>query len=104
MGKFSTKRILTVVTAFAMCLVIAVASIAVSSAGSTYDELFIEHTGDDLLIAFNNRYLIDSVKACSDEKIVLSMSSPLTSMNIQPAVEEEGEEEIFMLLPVRMKD
>lgn len=77
---------------------------AVSSAGSTYDELFIDHTGDDLLIAFNNRYLIDSVKACSDEKIVLSMSSPLTSMNIQPAVEEEGEEEIFMLLPVRMKD
>ena len=77
---------------------------AVSSAGSTYDELFIEHTGEDLLIAFNNRYLIDSVKACSDEKIVLSMSSPLTSMNIQPAVEEEGEEEIFMLLPVRMKD
>lgn len=77
---------------------------AVSSAGSTYDELFIEHTGDDLLIAFNNRYLIDSVKACSDEKIVLSMSSPLTSMNIQPAVAEEGEEEIFMLLPVRMKD
>lgn len=77
---------------------------AVSSAGSTYDELFIEHTGEDLLIAFNNRYLIDSVKACSDEKIVLSMSSPLTSMNIQPALEEEGEEEIFMLLPVRMKD
>jgi DNA polymerase-3 subunit beta len=77
---------------------------AVSSAGSTYDELFIDHKGDDLLIAFNNRFLIDSVKACSDEKIVLSMSSPLTSMNIQPAVEDEGEEEIFMLLPVRMKD
>ena len=77
---------------------------AVSSAGSTYDELFIEHKGDDLLIAFNNRFLIDSIKACSDEKIVLSMSSPLTSMNIQPAVEDEGEEEIFMLLPVRMKD
>ena len=77
---------------------------AVSSAGSTYDELFIDHKGDDLLIAFNNRFLIDSIKACSDEKIILSMSSPLTSMNIQPAAENEGEEEIFMLLPVRMKD
>lgn len=77
---------------------------AVSSAGSTYDELFIDHKGEDLLIAFNNRFLIDSVKACSDEKIILSMSSPLTSMNIQPAAEDEGEEEIFMLLPVRMKD
>lgn len=74
---------------------------AVSSAGSTYEELSVEHTGDDILIAFNNRYLIDSVRACSSDKIVLSMSSPLTSMNIEP---ESKEEEIFMLLPVRMKD
>ena len=74
---------------------------AVSSAGSTYEEISVEHTGDDILIAFNNRYLIDSVRACSSDKIVLSMSSPLTSMNIEP---ETKEEEIFMLLPVRMKD
>jgi DNA polymerase-3 subunit beta len=78
---------------------------AVSSAGSTYDELMIGHDGDDLLIAFNNRYLIDSVRACSSEELLLSMSSPLTSMNIQPADNEtEGDEEIFMLLPVRMKE
>lgn len=77
---------------------------AVSSAGSTYDELFTEHTGDDILIAFNNRYLIDSVRACSSEEIKLSMSSPLTSMNIEPSEKKEDEEEIFMLLPVRMKD
>lgn len=77
---------------------------AVSSAGSTYDELFINHDGDDILIAFNNRYLIDSVRACSADSITLSMSSPLTSMNIEPAEAKEGEEEIFMLLPVRMKD
>lgn len=77
---------------------------AISSAGSTYDELTIEHTGEDLLIAFNNRYLIDSVRACNSEDLLLSMSSPLTSMNIEPAEEKEGEKEIFMLLPVRMKD
>ena len=78
---------------------------AVSSAGSTYDELSIDHTGDDILIAFNNRYLIDSIRSCSEEKLTLSMSSPLTSMNIEPSEErKEGEEEIFMLLPVRMKD
>ena len=77
---------------------------AVSSAGSTYDELFIEHEGDDIVIAFNNRYLIDSIKACDSEKILLSLSSPLTSMNIQPADEENANDEIFMLLPVRTKD
>jgi len=39
---------------------------------------------------------------------VLSMSSPLTSMNIEPAdchdAPDSDENEIFMLLPVRMKD
>lgn len=81
---------------------------AVSAAGSTYDELFTEHDGSDLLIAFNNRYLMDSIRACSGEKIVLSMSSPLASMNIEPEECYDGkdteEKEIFMLLPVRMKD
>ena len=85
---------------------------AVSSAGSTYDELTIGHEGEDLLIAFNNKYLIDSVRACGEDEIVLSMSSPLTSMNIEPVAcyeakkngEAPEEEEIFMLLPVRMKD
>lgn len=78
---------------------------AVSSAGSTYDELFIEHEGEDINIAFNNRYLMESIKACESEKIMLSLSSPLTSMNIQPDEDAENAcDEIFMLLPVRTKD
>lgn len=77
---------------------------AVSAAGSIYDEVNIDHEGENMLIAFNNRFLIDSVRACDAERIKLSMSSPLTSMNILPAENEEGKEEIFMLLPVRMKD
>ena len=80
---------------------------AMSTAGSTYDEINVNHIGDDILIAFNNKYLIDCVRACTDDNMTLSMSSPLTSMNIEPAnnnYEESGKEEIFMLLPVRMKD
>lgn len=77
---------------------------AVSSAGSIYDEVNIDHEGDNMLIAFNNRFLIDSVRACNADRVRLSMSSPLTSMNILPAETEEGKEEVFMLLPVRMKD
>ena len=76
---------------------------AVSSAGSIYDELDIEHDGDDLSIAFNNRFLIDSIRACRSEKIKISMSSPLMSINIEPCDEESGEE-LFMLLPVRTRD
>ncbi len=80
---------------------------AVSTAGSTYEEVYIDHTDEQILIAFNNRYLMDSIKACESNKIRLSMSSPLTSMNIEPKdndYEQNGSDEIFMLLPVRMKD
>ena len=84
---------------------------AVSSAGSTYDEVFIEHEGDGILIAFNNRYLMDCIKACDGDKIALEMSTPLASMNIKPCpVKDENggvaepKDEIYMLLPVRMKD
>lgn len=77
---------------------------AVSTMGSTYDEVDIEHEGEDLLIAFNNRFLIDSLRASDAEKVKISMTSALTSINIEPVSTEEGKEEIFMLLPVRMKE
>jgi len=75
-----------------------------SAIGSTYDEVEIDHEGEDMFIAFNNRYLIDSVRACRSERIVISLSSALTSINIEPEENTEDSEEIFMLLPVRMKD
>ena len=80
---------------------------AISAAGSTYDEVSIEHMGSDLVIAFNNRFLIDGVRACDSERIRMTASSPLGSMNITPEdndYEKNGAEELFMLLPVRTKD
>lgn len=75
-----------------------------SAIGSTYDEVEIAHEGGDMFIAFNNKYLIDSVRACRAERITISLSSALTSINIEPEENEEGSEDVFMLLPVRMKD
>jgi DNA polymerase-3 subunit beta len=75
-----------------------------SSAGSTYDEIEINDIGAPLTIGFNNRYLINSVRACNSERIRLSLSSNLSSLNIVPAEAKEGIEEVFMLLPVRLKD
>ena len=60
--------------------------------------------GNLILIAVNNRFLMDTVRACDCETVKLSMSSALTSMNIEPNEKKDGEEEIFMLLPVRMKE
>ncbi len=77
---------------------------ATSAAGSTYDEIEIDHEGDDLTIAFNNRFLIDTVRACETKRVKVSMSSPISSINVEPVEPDEGAEDIFMLLPVRIKE
>ncbi len=77
---------------------------ATSASGAIYDEVAVEHEGPDIVIAFNNRFLIDSVRACDSDKIKISLSTALTSINIEPGEELEGKEEIFMILPVRMKE
>ena len=75
-----------------------------STAGSTYDELPVVHEGEDLIIAFNNRYLIDSLRSCTADHVKISMTSALTSINIEPLDKEDDHSELFFLLPVRMKE
>jgi len=77
---------------------------ALSTQGSTYDEIEIDQEGENLLIAFKNRFLIDSLRASDAENVRISMTSAHTSINIEPAETEEGKQELFMLLPVRMKE
>lgn len=75
-----------------------------SSAGSSYDEMEVEHTGDDLVIAFDNRYLIDAIRSCCTERVRIELSTPLYSINIIPLDAEDGSNDLFFLLPVRMKN
>lgn len=77
---------------------------AESTLGSTYDEVDIDHEGEDLLIAFNNRFLIDSLRSTEAERVRISMTTALTSINIEPENGDEDLSELFMILPVRMKE
>ncbi len=74
-----------------------------SSAGSSYEEIEVEHEGDDLLISFNNKYLIDAVRSCDCERLRIEMSSAFSSINIIPLDLEEGSDEVFFLLPIKTK-
>ncbi len=77
---------------------------AESSLGSSYDEIAVEHEGGDIVIAFNNKYLIDSVRSCTSDTVELQLSTPLTSVNVMPVVDDMADEdEIYFLLPVRMQ-
>lgn len=72
--------------------------------GKVNDDISIQKEGDDIEIGFNNRYLLDALKACRDELITVSLSSPLMSMVIRPAVKKEGSDYLYLVLPMRLKD
>lgn len=72
--------------------------------GKVNDNINIELTGQDIEIGFNNRYLLDALRASKDEFIILTMFSPLMSMTITPVEEKEDSKYLFLVLPMRLKD
>ena len=69
--------------------------------GDAADQCVIQGDGQGLEIGFNNKYLMDALKAAPADKLRLEFSSGVAPCVILPA---EGEENfIYMVLPVRLK-
>ncbi|NCB52902.1 MAG: DNA polymerase III subunit beta [Clostridia bacterium] len=69
--------------------------------GDAADQCAIKGDGGGLEIGFNNRYLMDALKAAPADKVRLELSSGVAPCVILPA---EGEENfLYMVLPVRLK-
>jgi len=71
----------------------------VVQSGDVREELLVESVGINLEIGFNPKYLIEAVRATSDEKIVLDFGSSISPCVIRPL---ESEEYTYMVLPVRI--
>lgn len=69
--------------------------------GKVVDEFApVAMTGDPVEIGFNNRYLLDALRACPEEKVLLELKSSLSPCVIRPV---EGEKFLYLVLPVRLK-
>lgn len=69
--------------------------------GTARDEFQAEMEGDPLEIGFNNKFVLDALKNCDEEKVKLRLASPLLPMVITPV---EGDKFLFLVLPVRLKN
>ncbi len=72
--------------------------------GKVRDEIPASVTGGELDIGFNNKYLLDALRAASlsgDDEVVLRMKSSLVGMSIQPI---EHDMYFYLVLPVRLND
>lgn len=69
--------------------------------GDAADQCLIDGNGGGLEIGFNNKYLMDALKAAPADRVRLEMSSGVAPCIILPT---EGEENfVYMVLPVRLK-
>ncbi len=73
-----------------------------SATGNAYDEIACDHTGDDLQIGFNGRFLVSCIKVLEGEQVHMTMKSPIQSITIEPCNNKENEELFYMVLPLRM--
>lgn len=72
--------------------------------GKVNDYLAVEKEGEDIEIGFNNRYLLDALRACKDDELKISLSTPFMSMMIEPEKESESGRYLYLVLPVKLKD
>lgn len=72
-----------------------------TSIGDAYDECPLSGDGGGLEIGFNNKYLMDALKAAPADKVRLELTTGVSPCVILPT---EGEENfLYMVLPVRLK-
>ena len=67
-----------------------------SAFGSMNAEVMITKTGQDIMIAFNPKFLIDALKVIDDENVDLYMMNPKSPCYIR----DEEEKYTYLILPV----
>ena len=70
-----------------------------SEEGNVRENVYISREGKDLVIGFNSKYLLDSLKAVEDENISMLFNTPISPCLIRPL---EGNEYEYLVLPVRI--
>ena len=72
----------------------------VTAIGKSYDECPIDGCIEDLEIGFNNRYMLDALRAAGTDKVLLQLKGSLNPIVISAT---EGDKFTYLVLPVRLR-
>ena len=73
----------------------------VTSLGTANDRIPAGIEGNRVEIGFNNRFLLDALRACDEENVKVTLNGALSPITIVP---NEGEKFLFLILPVRLRN
>ena len=68
--------------------------------GNSYDMVECDTQGNTVEMGFNNKYMLDALKAADTDRIRIEISGPLSPIKVLPP---EGEGFLFLVLPVRLR-
>ncbi|MBO6273121.1 DNA polymerase III subunit beta [bacterium] len=68
--------------------------------GNSQDEIDISYSGEEILIAFNYRYLLECFKNIDAENMIICMNTNLSATVIKPDNEEDF---IYLVMPVQIR-
>ena len=74
---------------------------AATALGKATDECAVQGDAGGLEIGFNNRYILDALRAAPTDELLLRLSSPTSPCVIQPASEDGSF--LYLILPVRIR-
>lgn len=69
-------------------------------AGASQDEISVSYAGEDILIAFNYKYLLDCFKNIDSEELVMGMNTNLSATVLKPYNEEDF---VYLVMPVQIR-
>ena len=69
--------------------------------GNSHDVVECKTTGSPLEMGFNNKYMLDALKAVDTDRVRIELSGPLSPIKILPP---EGDGFLFLVLPVRLRN
>lgn len=72
---------------------------SLSDEGNIEEKVEIIKTGNDIIIGFNSRYLMDALRASEDDEVKLYMKDSVSPCIVKPV---SGDDYLYLILPVRI--
>ena len=73
---------------------------AVTALGSASDKIPVSINGERTEIGFNNRYLLEALRSCDTDEVLINLNGSLSPAVIVPP---EGDSFLYLILPVKIK-
>ncbi|MEW6686026.1 MAG: DNA polymerase III subunit beta [Candidatus Edwardsbacteria bacterium] len=72
--------------------------------GEAKEVLSCDYAGDEMAVGYNATYLLDILRNIESDEVLFSLNTSLSAGIITPSVQKEGEELLYLLMPIRLPE